>query len=424
MTTASNTQSTLVTKEGKSLKEAITQANKAARNRALLLVMPLLIFLILTFVMPIIYMLIQAASNEEIPNYLPNTVEAIASWDESQSANGLPDEAVYAAMHKDLVAGRENRTIGKAAGVINRSVPGTRGQLIKSAKKAKKMEPPFKEALIADNPKWAELPFWRFIQRESGAFTINYFLKAVDRAYDKEGNIVQAKESNRVYLKIFLRTIIMSILITGMCVLLAYPVAYLLSISSVKKANLLMILVLLPFWTSLLVRTSAWMVLLGQQGVINETLIAIGLIDDSSRLSLIYNATGTFIAMVHILLPFMILPLYSVMKTINPSYLRAATSMGSHPFRAWWKVYFPLTLPGMAAGVILVFILAIGYYITPALLGGAEGIFISNLIADNMKGTTANFKIAMALASILLIGVLLLYWVFNKLVGVDRLKFG
>jgi putative spermidine/putrescine transport system permease protein len=139
---------------------------------------------------------------------------------------------------------------------------------------------------------------------------------------------------------------------------------------------------------------------------------------------MIYNQIGTIVAMTHILLPFMILPLYSVMKTINPSYLRAARSLGANPLVAWFRVYFPLTLPGMAAGVMLVFILAIGYYITPALVGGETGIFISNMIASNMQGSSAQLRLAAALATILLVLVMIFYWLFNKLVGVERLKFG
>jgi putative spermidine/putrescine transport system permease protein len=206
--------------------------------------------------------------------------------------------------------------------------------------------------------------------------------------------------------------------------LLAYPVSYMLATLPLRYSNILMILVLLPFWTSLLVRTSAWIVLLQQEGVINDLLVAAGVIGDDGRLRMIYNQTGTIIAMTHILLPFMILPLYSVMKTINPSYLRAARSLGANQLVAWFRVYFPLTLPGLAAGVMLVFILAIGYYITPALVGGETGIFISNMIASNMQGTSAQLRLAAALATILLVLVMIFYWLFNKMVGVERLKFG
>jgi putative spermidine/putrescine transport system permease protein len=184
-----------------------------------------------------------------------------------------------------------------------------------------------------------------------------------------------------------------------------------------------MILVLLPFWTSLLVRTTAWIAMLQTQGVINSLLVWAGIISDDQRIQLIFNATGTVIAMTHILLPFMILPLYSVMKTIPPSYMRAARSLGANQITAFTRVYMPQTLPGVGAGSLLVFILAIGYYITPALVGGESGTLISNMIAYHMQ-RSLNWSLAAALASMLLGGVLVLYWVYNRLVGVDNVKLG
>ncbi|MBL4892609.1 MAG: ABC transporter permease, partial [Rhizobiaceae bacterium] len=215
----------------------------------------------------------------------------------------------------------------------------------------------------------------------------------------------------------------LSAIITFLCLLIAFPVSYLLSILPLRTSNLLMILVLLPFWTSLLVRTTAWIAILQTQGILNNILVSIGLVSDDGRIQMIYNQTGTIIAMVHILLPFMILPLFSVMKTIPPSYMRAARSMGATPFTAYRRVYFPLTLPGIAAGTLLVFILAIGYYITPALVGGEDGLLISNLIAYHIK-SSLNWSLGAALGTILLVTVLVLYWLYNKLVGIDKLSFG
>jgi putative spermidine/putrescine transport system permease protein len=215
----------------------------------------------------------------------------------------------------------------------------------------------------------------------------------------------------------------MSLIITGMCILLGYPVAWLLANLSNRTSNLLLILVLLPFWTSLLVRTSAWKVMLQNQGVINDLLVWIGLITEGSRLEIINNQFGTIVAMTHILLPFMILPMYSVMKTIPPSYLRAAKSLGATNWTAFWRVYFPQSVPGIGAGSILVFILAIGYYITPEIVGGTDGIFISNRIAYHIS-SSLNWGLASALGAILLGVVLLLYWVYDKIVGIDNVKLG
>jgi putative spermidine/putrescine transport system permease protein len=208
-----------------------------------------------------------------------------------------------------------------------------------------------------------------------------------------------------------------------MCILLGYPIAFLLATLPMRTSNVLMILVLLPFWTSLLVRTSAWKVLLQNQGVVNDFLVWIGIIADGSRLELINNVTGTVIAMTHILLPFMILPLYSVMKTIPPTYMRAAKSMGANDFMAFRRVYFPQSIPGIGAGSILVFILAIGYYITPEIVGGTKGVFISNRIAYHIS-SSLNWGLGAALGAILLVVVLALYWLYDKFVGIDNVKLG
>ena len=184
-----------------------------------------------------------------------------------------------------------------------------------------------------------------------------------------------------------------------------------------------MICVLLPFWTSLLVRTVAWMVMLQQKGVFNNLLVAAHIIADESRFKLMYNETATIIVMTQILLPFMVLPLYSVMKTISPNYMRAALNLGASPLHAFWKVYMPNSVPGISAGCMLVFILAIGYYITPELVGGKDGQMIGNWIAYHLK-TTLNWGLCAALGAILLGVMTVLYWVYNKLVGIENIKLG
>ncbi len=269
---------------------------------------------------------------------------------------------------------------------------------------------------------WGKLETWRIIQTHSGPYTSGYFLNAIDMQKTPEGAAVQPK-NKRVLIQLFIRTIIMSLTIMGACILLGYPVAWLLANLPMRKANILMMLVLLPFWTSLLVRTSAWKVMLQQNGVINDVLVWIGLVADNDRLVLINNQFGTIIAMTHILLPFMILPMYSVMQTINPSYLRAAKSLGATNWTAFWRVYFPQSIPGIGAGSILVFILSIGYYITPEIVGGTKGVFISNRIAYHIS-SSLNWGLAAALGTILLVVVLALYWCYDKIVGIDNVKLG
>jgi putative spermidine/putrescine transport system permease protein len=238
-----------------------------------------------------------------------------------------------------------------------------------------------------------------------------------------QNGIEAQPESKQILIKLFLRTVKMSLIITASCILLGYPVAWILANLPSRSANLLMILVLLPFWTSLLVRTSAWKVMLQNQGVINDTLVWLGLVSNDARLEIINNQFGTIVAMTHILLPFMILPMYSVMQTIPPTYLRAAKSLGATNWTAFWRVYFPQSIPGIGAGSILVFILAIGYYITPEIVGGTEGVFISNRIAYHIS-SSLNWGLAAALGAILLVVVLVLYWAYDKIVGIDNVKLG
>ena len=269
---------------------------------------------------------------------------------------------------------------------------------------------------------WTDVQLWGVIKSFAPRYTEGYFLSSVDLQKTPEG--VQARPANeRIYIRLFIRTLFMSLVITGACLLLGYPVAWLLATLPLRTSNVLLILVLLPFWTSLLVRTSAWKVLLQQQGVINDLLVWMGIVADGNRLVMINNQFGTIVAMTHILLPFMILPLYSVMKTIPPSYVRAAKSLGATNTTAFWRVYFPLSVPGIGAGCILVFILAIGYYITPELVGGRTGTFISNRIAYHIS-TSLNWGLAAALGTILLAAVLVLYWIYDRIVGIDNVKLG
>jgi putative spermidine/putrescine transport system permease protein len=261
------------------------------------------------------------------------------------------------------------------------------------------------------------------MKQASESLTTIFYLKALDFTKNIKGEIVAQPEEYQIYKMLFIRTFIVSIGITIICVFLAYPIAFLMATLPVRTSNLLMIMVLLPFWTSLLVRTTSWIVLLQQQGTINDILVWLGIIGDENRLAMMYNMTGTVVAMTHILLPFMVLPLYSVMKTISPSYTRAARSMGASPFLAHVRVYFPMTVPGIGAGSILVFILAIGYYITPALVGGQSGQLISNFINFHMT-KSLNWSLAAALGGILLLAVMAIYTLYNKIVGIDNMKLG
>jgi len=345
--------------------------------------------------------------------------KALETWD-GQSA---PDESLFAALYKDLNSAQKILS-GKSSTRMNYEEPGWKGIIRTSLRKFKTIEgPPYRDALIKANKGWGEVRFWQSLVLMKDTRTMGYYLNAFDRRYDVDKNIILRSEERRVYVMLWWRTLILSLIVTVGCLVLSYPVAHLLATLPLRYSNLLMICVLMPFWTSLLVRIVSWMVMLQQEGVINDALVWTRLISDENRLPMMYNFTGTVIVMIQILLPFMILPIYSVMKTIPPSYMRAAQNLGAAPSLAFLRVYMPLTLPGVGAGVILVFIVAIGYYITPELVGGKDGRLIGNMIAYHMQ-KSLNWGLGAAMGTVLLAAILVLYWVYDKIVGVDNLKMG
>lgn len=409
----------LTTADGVPLRVSLRRAVRRSRIKAFLLVSPLLLFLVVAFVMPIFDMLWRSVENQEVSTQLSRTTSALQGWD----GNSIPDEPVFAALVEDLRAGQQARNLGLLSSRLNYEKSGMRSAISRTARGAASLEPPYRDAVIELNDTWGELDTWKLIKRESAPYTMSYYLAAVDLKLTPEGAIEKVPDHLQIHAALFWRTFWMSAVITLLTLVLGYPVAFLLANLPLRHSNLLMILVLLPFWTSLLVRTTTWIAILQSQGVLNDMMVALGVIADEARWQMIHNKAGTIIAMTHILLPFMILPLYSVMKTIPPSYMRAARSLGGRPFLCFRRVYFPLTIPGIAAGGILVFILSIGYYITPALVGGQSGRFITNYIAYHMQ-TSLNWGLAAAIASILLFVVIVFYTVFNRLVGVDKVKLG
>ena len=421
---SSSPKNILLSADGTPLKKSLNRSLRRQKMRALLLIAPLLIFILVAFIMPIVSMLSRSVENDLVSQTLPQTVEAIQSWD--ALSGELPDESVYRAFAQDIQNAAKAKVHTKVGLRLNYEKSGIASLFKKTARKAKKWDiendGPFKQKLIDVHKGWGDIEIWQTIKTHSPAYTSGYFLNAVDMRKTVQGAEWQP-EDRTILLKLFQRTLVMSLIITFSCIILGYPVAWLLANLPMRQANLLMILVLLPFWTSLLVRTSAWKVMLQQQGVINDILVQLSLVSDEARLIMINNEIGTIVAMTHILLPFMILPMYSVMQTIPPSYLRAAKSLGATNWTAFWRVYFPQSVPGIGAGSILVFILAIGYYITPEIVGGTKGVFISNRIAYHIL-KSLNWGLAAALGTILLVAVLVLYWTYDKIVGIDNVKLG
>ena len=542
--TAQRADGPMLAADGTPLKRSLSRALRRQKLRALMLIAPLLLFILITFIAPIVDMLFRSVENQIVQDTLPRTVAALRDWD----GEGTPEVAVFDALTRDMMVASEEKTATRLGSRLNYETTGISSLFRKTGRGVEDIGEEVTEAMVELDPAWEDpavwadlltTPDWRAemaewaLRAEAGGrlfeeapprpgfaegiaealprtadayaafsrtiglvdkdsaleeepwhvvylslaedlaadpeaaaldprlealaaidlpevdtrtafldvdddwgdqeiwgtiaafsppYTAGYFLTAADRGLGPDG-IEALPDDERIYLSLFLRTFIMSVTITVSCILLGYPVAWLLANLPMRTANVLMILVLLPFWTSLLVRTSAWKVLLQQQGVINDVLVWLGFVDDMGRLVMINNVTGTIIAMTHILLPFMILPLYSVMKTIPPSYLRAAKSLGATNWTAFWRVYFPQSVPGIGAGSILVFILAIGYYITPEIVGGTKGVFISNRIAYHIS-SSLNWGLAAALGTILLVVVLVFYWLYDRIVGIDNVKLG
>ena len=396
------------------LQQQLARADRQRKWRAFSLTLPLLIFLLLTFLIPIAALLKRAVENPEVANALPRTVVALQAWDRA----GTPAPEAFAGVVQDLGALPDSSDAGALARRLNSAVPGARS-LVMNTFKALPLEgtsastpaAELKAKLLALDGRWGENKYWLAIAKNGARWTPDYLLTSVDLRRDAQGNVERVDPEQRVFGRILLRTFEISTIVTLWCLLLGYPLAYWLSTLSERRANVLMILVLVPFWTSILVRVCAWIVLLQSEGLVNHALIDVHLID--KPLALLFNRTGVIISMTHILLPFMILPLYSVMKSVPPTYLRAAVSLGSSPLAAFFRVYVPQTYPGIGAGALLVFILAIGYYVTPALLGGPEDQMLSYYIAQ-YTNVTVNWGMACALGALLLAATLVLYAIYRR----------
>ena len=398
----------------RALQHALTRADKQRKLRAFSLTLPLLLFLALTFLVPIVVLLKRAVENPEVANALPRTAAALDGW----NREGTPPAEAYAALTLDLASLPDSADAGALARRLNSEVPGARSLVMATYKAlplpqttATSSAADLQAALVALDARWGEPTYWQAIAKNGSRWTPDYLLTSVDLRRDAKGAVERVEPEQRAFGRILVRTFEISLVVTLWCLVLAYPLAYWLSTLPARAANVLMILVLVPFWTSILVRVAAWIVLLQSEGLVNHALIDLHVV--TQPLALLFNRTGVVIAMVHILLPFMILPLYSVMKSVPPTYLRAAVSLGSAPLAAFFRVYVPQTYAGIGAGALLVFILSIGYYVTPALLGGPDDQMLSYYIAQ-YTNVTVNWGMACALGALLLAATLVLYAVYRR----------
>lgn len=403
------------------LKASLRRAERRKRRGAVLLTLPLLGYLSVLFLVPLAGMVWLSVANTAVPDYMPRTVAALAHW----QPTALPPEAAYASVAGDLQIAFRQHTFGRIAKRLNEEVPGTFGLINKTTFRTAHLKPQtsWKAVLEGIDPAWGKLPIWRLLKRESSPVTADFYVAALDMQYGPDGHLMRVPAYSRIYIPLFIRTAWMSVLITLLTLVLGYPLAYWISRMPERHANVMMIAVLLPFWTSLLVRITAWIVLLQSHGVINSLLVNSGLVASNARPQLMNNSLGTVIVMTQVLLPFMVLPLYSVMRGIPDYYMRAGVSLGAHPWRAFWRVFAPLTLPGIGAGALLVFILAIGYYITPELVGGQTGQFISNRIAFNVQ-ESLNWGLAAALGTILTTVTLAFFALYSLVAGAGRISIG
>lgn len=397
-------------------------ARRRPRQRsltAMLLVMPLMIFLLAIFIVPLGKILSLSIQDDDLPRIWPLVSSELREWDRA-----LPSEELFAALATDMKASQSARTTSLVARRINYAIPNGRTLISTTARKIASIDgiPPrgWKDAFLQLDPAWGRLETWQVLYQASGPVSSFYLLAAFDRSMNASGHIVHAPEENSVYLDILQRTFGIAALVTIISLFLAFPVAYFLANGPKAWRSVVMGLVVLPLWTSLLVRTAAWVVLLQDQGLLNKALQWLHL--TSQPLQLIFHRPGVIIAMVHVSLPYMVLPLYATMATIKPDYMRAGVSLGATPLLAFRRIYLPQTAPGVAAGCLLVFIMSLGYYVTPALVGGASDQMVSYFISY-YTSEAVNWGLAGALALVLLVATLILYLVYSKVAGVKGASF-
>jgi putative spermidine/putrescine transport system permease protein len=390
-----------------------------SRRSALLLVAPLFLALLIGFVAPIGGFLWRAVADEEVAAVLPRTLGALSGWD-----GGVVPDAAFAALGADLreARARDMETgggfVARAAARLNAELPGMRSLLAVTARRVAS-EGDDRARILAAGEAWSGPDPWRAIRRAGGPVTDLNLLAALDLRRDASGAIGSVPEQEQVFRAVLGRTLLISGAATLLCLLLGYPLAWLIATAPARAVPWLLGAVLLPFWTSLIVRTAAWMVLLQKEGVVNAALLRLHLVD--APLPLLLNRFAVLVAMVHILLPFMVLPILASLRDIDPRLPRAAASLGAGRLRVFRRVVLPLSLPGVGAGCLLVFVQALGFYVTPALLGGPDDQMLAYFIGF-YANRTVNWGLAAALSVLLLGAVALLVALYGRLVGFDKVR--
>ncbi len=406
--------------ETASLVDAHQRSSRRKKIFSVLLLLPLLAYTAVFFALPIGMMLYRAVSNPELIQAFPRTIAALAE-DEGRAADSMPEENVFVALEQDFLHAPSVSVIGEAARRLNYESSGYRALVMKTARHYK--APPSQTAgtaqarLAAIDQRWVSPALWSDFQRASPAYSPYYLLAAIDLKQTGHG-IAVADESQRVYIDLTLKTLKIAAVVSLLCLVLGFPFAALMVSAPRPLQILLLLAVMLPFWTSLLARTTSWIVVLQEKGIVNALLLRLGLIDHP--IPMIFNLSGVYIVMVHILLPFSVLPLYNVMKSIPPHFMRASASLGAHPLRGFIHVYLPMTLTGIGSGTLLTFIVAAGYYVTPTLVGSAREQMLGYFIAF-YTNTTVNWGMASALGLVLILCVIVIYLLAARLVGIRQI---
>ncbi|PZX16480.1 putative spermidine/putrescine transport system permease protein [Palleronia aestuarii] len=372
-----------------------------------MLIAPLVVFLAVFMLWPLWIMISLAIRDDEVSEVLPRTAAALADW----NGEGIPGSAAGQALADDL-RGAERTRLGPAVRRLNSDISGFRTLMARTQRAADDVTDGAPIDLVAVDERWGETRYWRAIANAVQPYTDRYLLAAVDLERDPDGAIASMPEGASANAAIIVRTFTIAGTVTAICVMIGLPYAMLIAATGGWVRNALLLSVLLPLWTSLLVRTTAWVILLQNEGLVNAAITGLGLSD--TPLSLIFNRTGVVIAMTHVLLPFMVLPIFSVVNAIPRNLMPAAASLGAPPLRAFYRVLLPLSMPGVLAGSLLVFMVAIGYYITPALVGGADDQMVASVIAF-FALETANWGMAGALGLILLAATTILFIVYGRL---------
>jgi putative spermidine/putrescine transport system permease protein len=377
------------------------------QTKSFALIAPLAIFLVFFFVAPLFTMMKSAVSDPVASNALPTVSEALEGWDRSST----PSSEAQAALAADIRNISDDQLFGDLVRRLNSAKSGFRTLMTKTRNAV--AENQTVADLVSVDTRWSDPAFWIAVQdAASASLTDRNLLAAVDLQRDASGNIANAPEGTSANRTTLIRTLIMAGIVTICCIAVGLPFAMVAASTTGWKRQLLLGAVLLPLWTSLLVRTAAWYIILQDNGLINLTLQTLGL--TSGPVPLIFNRLGVVIAMTHVLLPFMVLPIFSVLIGIPKNLMPAAASLGASPIRAFLLVLLPLSLRGVVSGALLVFMSALGYYITPALIGGAQDQMISSVIAYYATGA-ANWGMAGALGIVLLAATMILYVVYLRL---------